>query len=200
MRGTFNFVQSEKVKKVPAITWWDSKPVLFLGTWSDLDRDVRREKSGEQHEFPCPKAVKDYHKNMGGVDVHDQLRFQGYSLQRAVIFRKYYKSLFFGLVDLAIVNGYFAHRADPAGKTTRLFTHVQYTRKSHLERINIKNANMFEGNAFDTAPTPMVADTSAAATADATSDAVRPKQLDAKVQLRQSPTKKRRMSAEAPNK
>ncbi|RAW36449.1 hypothetical protein PC110_g7290 [Phytophthora cactorum] len=179
MRGTFKFVQSEKVKKVPAITWWDSKPFLFLGTGSDLDRDVRREKSGEQHEFPCPKAVKDYHKNMGGVDVHDQLRFQGYSLQRAVIFRKNYKSLFFGLVDLAIFNGYFAHCAYPAGKTTRLFTYAQYIRKLHLERITIKDADMFEGNAFDTAPTPMIADTSAAATANATSDAVRPNQLDA---------------------
>lgn len=43
---------------------------------------------------------------MGGVDVHDQLRLQRYSLQRAVTFLKKYKSLFLGLVDLKVVNGY----------------------------------------------------------------------------------------------
>ncbi|POM72710.1 LOW QUALITY PROTEIN: Hypothetical protein PHPALM_10538 [Phytophthora palmivora] len=107
MRGSFKYVSSNKVKEMTAITWWDSKPVLFLCTGSDLalERVIRREKTGERHEVACPKAVKDYHEYMGGVDVHDQLRLQRYSLQRAVTFRKYYKSLFLRLVDLAIVNG-----------------------------------------------------------------------------------------------
>ncbi|KAE9320000.1 hypothetical protein PF001_g5622 [Phytophthora fragariae] len=41
--------------------------------------------------------IRDYHRWMGGVDVHDQLRLQRYSLQLAVTFRKYYKTVFLGI-------------------------------------------------------------------------------------------------------
>ncbi|ETP28050.1 hypothetical protein F442_22666 [Phytophthora nicotianae P10297] len=93
---------------------------------------------------------------MGGVDVHDQLRLLRYSLQRAVTFRKYYKSLFLGLVDLAIVNGYIVHRAYHEAKGTRPLTHVQYIRKLHLELIHLKDSDMYEGNTFGADPPPPV--------------------------------------------
>lgn len=47
---------------------------------------------------------------MGGVDIHDQLRLQRYSLQLSVRFRKYYKTVFLGLVDMALVNAYIIFR------------------------------------------------------------------------------------------
>jgi hypothetical protein len=46
---------------------------------------------------------------MGGVDRHDQLRLQRYSLQMSFRCKKYYKSLFLGLVDLVIVNAFISH-------------------------------------------------------------------------------------------
>ncbi|OWZ09469.1 LOW QUALITY PROTEIN: hypothetical protein PHMEG_00017826, partial [Phytophthora megakarya] len=52
----------------------------------------------------CPKVLKNYQTYMGGVDVHDQLRLQWYSLQLAVRYKKYYKILFVGCVDLVMVN------------------------------------------------------------------------------------------------
>lgn len=96
-----------------AILWWDSKPVYLLsvGGSTELDRVVRKDRTGAQHGVTCPRVVKDYQCFMGGVDVHDQLRLQRYSLQRALVFRKYYKSLFLELVDLAIVNSYIVHKA-----------------------------------------------------------------------------------------
>jgi hypothetical protein len=42
---------------------------------------------------------------MGGVDVHDQIR-----LQLAVTFRKYYKAIFLGLIDMALVNAFIVFR------------------------------------------------------------------------------------------
>ncbi|ETI57068.1 hypothetical protein F443_00576 [Phytophthora nicotianae P1569] len=39
---------------------------------------------------------------MGGVDVHDQLRLQTYSLLMSTKFKKYYKSLFLGVVDMGL--------------------------------------------------------------------------------------------------
>ncbi|POM80761.1 Hypothetical protein PHPALM_1360 [Phytophthora palmivora] len=47
---------------------------------------------------------------MGGVDVHDQLRMQRYSVQLAYKTRKYYKTLFLGLFDMALVNAFIVHR------------------------------------------------------------------------------------------
>ncbi|POM69869.1 Hypothetical protein PHPALM_13799 [Phytophthora palmivora] len=89
---------------------------------------------------------------MGGVDVHDQLRLQRYSLQGAVTFHKYYKYIFFGLVDLAIVNGYIVHRAHHAAESTSPLTHVQYIRQLHLELVNLTGENMCEGNPFGADP------------------------------------------------
>ncbi|ETM47492.1 hypothetical protein L914_07803 [Phytophthora nicotianae] len=50
--------------------------------------------------------VRDYHSWMGGVDIHDQLRLQRYSLQLQTWYKKYYRAIFMGLVDVAIVNAY----------------------------------------------------------------------------------------------
>ncbi|OWY95365.1 hypothetical protein PHMEG_00034652 [Phytophthora megakarya] len=48
--------------------------------------------------------ICDYHKWMGGVDVHDLLRLQRYSIQMQTWCKKYYKSIFMGLVDVAVGN------------------------------------------------------------------------------------------------
>lgn len=49
---------------------------------------------------------------MGGVDLHDQLRLQRYSLQLSLVLKKYYKALFIGLVDMALVSAFIVHRAN----------------------------------------------------------------------------------------
>lgn len=59
----------------------------------------RKDREGDHSEVACPKLITDYHLWMGGVDVHDQLAFK---------FEKYYKSLFLGLLNLALVNAYIA--------------------------------------------------------------------------------------------
>ncbi|OWY91245.1 hypothetical protein PHMEG_00040257 [Phytophthora megakarya] len=123
MQGTFTYTESLMINAMSAIIWWVSKPV-YLGSDLALDRTVRREKTGEQHDVPCPKAVKDYHKYMDGVDEHDQLCLQRYSLQQAVTFRKYYTSLILGFVDLTIVNGYIVHHEYHKSKKNRGFDSV----------------------------------------------------------------------------
>ncbi|KAG3073598.1 hypothetical protein PI125_g22211 [Phytophthora idaei] len=54
--------------------------------------------------------MRNYQRWMGGVGIHDQLRPQRYSLQMATVFRKYYKTIFLGLADMAIVNAYIVCR------------------------------------------------------------------------------------------
>ncbi|OWZ16929.1 hypothetical protein PHMEG_0009208 [Phytophthora megakarya] len=65
---------------------------------------------GKKVVAPCPSMMRDYHRWMGRVDIHDQLRLQRYSLQLAVAFKKYYKTICLGLVDMAIMNAYIVFR------------------------------------------------------------------------------------------
>ncbi|EEY57101.1 uncharacterized protein PITG_20959 [Phytophthora infestans T30-4] len=46
--------------------------------------------------------IRDYHRWMGGVDIHDQLRLQRYSLQQQTKCKTYYKAILLGLVDIAL--------------------------------------------------------------------------------------------------
>ncbi|KAL3674422.1 hypothetical protein V7S43_019044 [Phytophthora oleae] len=105
-RGGFAFSRSIAVPSMVAFHWWDNKPVHHLCTGSvmtasTINRNVKR--VGPE-SVPCSAAVNDYQRWMGRVDVHDQLRLQTYSLQTSTRSRKYYKSLFFGFIDLALVN------------------------------------------------------------------------------------------------
>uniref|UniRef100_H3GLY6 PiggyBac transposable element-derived protein domain-containing protein n=1 Tax=Phytophthora ramorum TaxID=164328 RepID=H3GLY6_PHYRM len=108
-RGTFEVATSKDVPLMKAIRWYDKQGVHVLATGgsAEHDRIVRQDPlTGQDAELMAPRIVKDYQTFMGGVDVHDQLRLQRYSLQLARRYKKYYKSLFLGLIDLAIVNAY----------------------------------------------------------------------------------------------
>ncbi|POM69891.1 LOW QUALITY PROTEIN: Hypothetical protein PHPALM_13792 [Phytophthora palmivora] len=132
-RGSFKVLRSKLVPNMTAVSWWDARPVHFLCTGGSLEVDrVARQEFADKVEVPCPRVVKDYHAFMGRVDVHDQLRLQRYSIQRAVRFKKYYKWLVLGLIDLVIVNGYIVHKAYHKQKSSRPLTHVKYMKKLHL--------------------------------------------------------------------
>ncbi|GMG17519.1 unnamed protein product [Phytophthora fragariaefolia] len=119
-RGSFKFARSVAIPSMVMFQWWDRKPVHYLCTGavmsgSSINRSV---KQVGPISVPCPEAVTNYQRWMGSVDVHDQLRLQKYSLQTSTKFIKYYKSLFFGFVDLSLVNAYISHKeaAAMAGK------------------------------------------------------------------------------------
>uniref|UniRef100_H3H5X0 PiggyBac transposable element-derived protein domain-containing protein n=1 Tax=Phytophthora ramorum TaxID=164328 RepID=H3H5X0_PHYRM len=118
-----------------------------------LDRVARQDRA-VKHEVPYHRVVMDYHAYMGGVDVHDQLRLQRYSIQRAVRFRKYYKSLALGLIDIAIVNGYIVHKAFYKHKRERHLTHVKYLKRLHLQLSRLQETDMYEGNTFGSSEMP----------------------------------------------
>uniref|UniRef100_H3H558 PiggyBac transposable element-derived protein domain-containing protein n=1 Tax=Phytophthora ramorum TaxID=164328 RepID=H3H558_PHYRM len=97
-RGTFKFARSVAIPSMVMFHWWDRKPVHYLCTGAIITESTigRKVKQLGAITVPCPQAVTDYQRWMGGVDVHDQLRLQ--------------KSLFFGFVDLALVNAFLSHK------------------------------------------------------------------------------------------
>ncbi|KAE8986109.1 hypothetical protein PR002_g22451 [Phytophthora rubi] len=136
--GTYRVALWKDHPEYVALTWMDNKPVRFLATGCPTrpTRVSRRERDGSVSVVPCPQLVRGYHEAMGGVDVHDQLRLQRYSIQRAIRMRKYYKAIFLGLVDLAMVNAFIVHKIAMRRRGKPVPTHAAFLRALHTDLIN----------------------------------------------------------------
>ncbi|POM58893.1 LOW QUALITY PROTEIN: Hypothetical protein PHPALM_36399 [Phytophthora palmivora] len=124
-QGTTKLAENKRFPQLTAVMWMDRLPVHMLSTGgSRRPSTVSMYASSLRGEFvypkvrrvhgdikavPAPELVRDYHRWMG-VDVHDQLRMQRYNVQLAYKTRKYYKTLFLGLYDMALVNAFIVHR------------------------------------------------------------------------------------------
>ena len=74
-----------------SIMWMDSKPVNFITTgliteMATITRKFINSGLYEERNITCPLSVSRYNSKMGGVDTHDQLRLQRYSIQLEVKF------------------------------------------------------------------------------------------------------------------
>ncbi|KUF93207.1 hypothetical protein AM588_10004109 [Phytophthora nicotianae] len=107
--GSFVFSRSGAVPAMTSCLWWDRNPIYYLCTGcvmtsSTIERKIKRIRVG------CLQLVNDYQNWMGGVDRHDPLRLQNYSLEMSTRFTKYYKGLFLDFLDLALVNAFLTHK------------------------------------------------------------------------------------------
>ncbi|KAE9019498.1 hypothetical protein PR001_g13862 [Phytophthora rubi] len=110
-QGTTKIAQNKQFPQLTAAMWMDRNPVHMLSSGGSREPvTVMRRIHGNLQPIPALGLVRDYHRWMGGVDIHDQLRMQRYSVQLAYKTRKYYKTLFLGLVDMALVNAFIVHR------------------------------------------------------------------------------------------
>ncbi|ETP46936.1 hypothetical protein F442_06903 [Phytophthora nicotianae P10297] len=105
----------------------------------------RREPGGAVSRVPCPQLVKDYHEAMGGVDIHVQLRLQRYSIQRSIRMRKYYKTLFSSLVDIAMINVFIVHKLALRKLQKPVPTHAVFMRRLHADPL-VQTSENFAGN------------------------------------------------------
>ncbi|OWZ09852.1 hypothetical protein PHMEG_00017379 [Phytophthora megakarya] len=63
---------SMSVPQLSTMVWSDNPIVYMMGCGTSTSMLA----CGEKVTIPCPSAMKAYHQYVGGVDVHDQLRFQ----------------------------------------------------------------------------------------------------------------------------
>lgn len=80
---------------------------------------------------------------MGGVDVHDQLWLQRYSVQLAMTFKKYYQTLFLGLLDVALENALVVQRTYYANLEKQGMTHAEFLTALQAELFVIKAEEIF---------------------------------------------------------
>jgi hypothetical protein len=124
-----------------AVRWADNKIVYFLssGIGVRTTHVTRKLKSGDQVRVPCPELVALYNMYMAGVDSHDQLRLQRYSIQRATHLKKYYKTLFLGLIDLALVNAYIVAKEHRKKKNEPPLSHADFLMRLQAQLLALRN-------------------------------------------------------------
>ena len=141
-RGMCKLVRCAEFPDIHAAAWLDRKPVYFLATGvSTCKSSVQRKlKDGAATEVTCPEFIADYNTYMGGVDTHDQLRLQRYSVQRSVRYAKYYKMLFLGLFDMALVNSYIVHREYCQSVGEKPLSHALFRTRLHEQLLELTPA------------------------------------------------------------
>ncbi|KAJ8953373.1 hypothetical protein NQ318_023490 [Aromia moschata] len=121
-----NELKSKKLKKgetasyqrgkVTILKWKDKKEIALISTVHS-NTCVEIEKRGETKVKP--KVVVDYNDTMGGVHRVDQ-HLADYSLPRKRG-KKYYKKLFFHLLDLALWNSFIVYRKCGGNKSALVY-------------------------------------------------------------------------------
>ena len=106
-RGESRKMQHEDVT---AVVWQDKHVILLLSTNSDprTDGSVTRKtgKGNEEIEIPCPNAIINYTKHMGGVDLSDQKRAY-YGVGRSS--KKWWKFILHFILNVCIVNSFILY-------------------------------------------------------------------------------------------
>jgi hypothetical protein len=142
-RGLCRLMRCTKFPDLYACSWIDNKPVYFLacGVSTLKTAITRKEKDGSSREVGCPEFVAAYNNYMNGVDAHDQLRLQRYSVQRALRAKKYYMTLFFGLIDMALVNAYIVHCQYCKNTGEKPLSHAKFRVLLHEQLISASESD-----------------------------------------------------------
>ncbi len=67
-------------------------------------------------------------------------------------FKKYYKALFLGLVDMAIVNAFIIHKLTALKKGDKPMSHVKFLKELHLQLIQVTESDLQAGAAGRSTP------------------------------------------------
>ncbi|ETO84937.1 hypothetical protein F444_01190 [Phytophthora nicotianae P1976] len=112
--------------------WLHRTPRIFLTCHVDQRRETTAWRDESRRSVPIHDARLSPLDGWG--EIHDQLRLQRYSLQLSVVFRKYYKTIFLGLVDMTIVNTFTIYREackqrnEPPADPAMFLRHLQEQR------------------------------------------------------------------------
>lgn len=108
-------VAYQKDSEIMALSFRDKRTVTMLSTYygPNCDEIEQVNKGGEKIKINKPIAIQNYTKFMGGIDRADQ--YCGpYGFTRKTY--KWWRKLFFWLVEVCIVNSFILYKLDQAEK------------------------------------------------------------------------------------
>jgi hypothetical protein len=96
IRGTSKSMTAMTARgPILALSWMDCKPVHMISTaFMNQPCVISRQVKRNRENFDCLEPLKQYQKNMGGVDLNDFLRMAKYNVRASMNFRKWYKMCF----------------------------------------------------------------------------------------------------------
>ena len=96
--------------QVLAASWWDGNAVTIISNADSSGKTtVSRAVRMEKEVVSAPECIKNYNKNMQGVDRLDQIR-QRFSIADGHTFRKWHKVLAMAFIDIARCNAYLTRK------------------------------------------------------------------------------------------
>lgn len=145
--------------EISVYKWKDRgvKCVTVASNMHEADKQtnvLRTDRSGLRQSVPCPVAIADYNRFMGGVDLFDQYH-SAYSVSWKS--RRWWMKIFFYLLDAAIINSYLLYKEDMKKKGQKPMSHLQFRsalanalissyscrkRPGPLRRSNIENIGL----------------------------------------------------------
>ena len=98
--------------QINAYVWQDTKTCYFLDSAAIVDLEnvcLRTNDRGQRENVPCPLAVTQYAKHVGGVDRSEQYASY-YKIGRTS--RRWYIYLYWHIMKLVIVNAFLMWKAN----------------------------------------------------------------------------------------
>ena len=130
-----NEYTSQNANRIMALIWRDKKEVKMLSTKHTSEMVVTGKRDREGNLITKPACVVAYNKGMGGVDRSDQISATCRSVRKHT---KWYKKLFFYIIDIAIVNSFLLFKKLHADMRRNTLTEF----KVELARQLLQSANI----------------------------------------------------------
>ncbi|KAJ8262288.1 hypothetical protein GJAV_G00164750 [Gymnothorax javanicus] len=144
-RGEIRWIRD---KELLFVKWKDARQVSMLTTIhtvytgdTALRRNVNQDGKWTVQSVPIPTAVRAYNRHMGGVDLSDAL-IKYYSVAHKTM--RWYKTLFFHFVDIAVVNAYLLHKDLAQSQNTKPVSQKMFREELCLQLVDIEPSNRWK--------------------------------------------------------